>query len=198
MPVTHSKSTGVEELLDQVETVLIRDINPALAEVYARREQSDIDRAERRSLPYIPMEYDEVPADHFHIGNFPSLALDEVPHDSYPYVVLTVEDLVPDAENSFQDQRNIYRESLSVHCLAKSSFEEGVDIVFRRAVRMGEAVFISLMSERTLRSNLALPNPARGRYSIPWDDSAQGHGDTFWFQACGLSFAIKSYTSMYE
>jgi hypothetical protein len=194
-----AKSTGVEELLDEMEIVLIRDINEALAEVYARRQQSDIDRAQRRGVNYVPMEYDEVPTDHFHTGNFPSLVLEEVPPESYPYIVLTIEDYSPDPESAAHDQMNVYRDAISVHCLASATPEEGSEIVFRRAVRLGEAVFLSLMSDGQMSRRLAsLSNPVRGQASVPWTYRKEGRGEKHWFQAVGTQFAIKNYTSMFD
>ena len=51
-----AQSTGVEELLDEVEAVLIRDINETLAYVYERREAADQARATRRGVNYVPIE----------------------------------------------------------------------------------------------------------------------------------------------
>jgi hypothetical protein len=198
MPV-YFQSTGVEELVDEIETVLIRDVNDALETVYNRREAADTERAARRNIPFVPIEYDEVPPEHFHVGNFPSLALDEVPLEAYPYIVITIEDFLPDAENSMEDHRNVYRDAVVIHCLSQASLDEGSEVVWRRAVRMGEAVFISLMSEPTLQNRLAnLGNPVRGRQSIPWKAPISGHGDDWWYQSCGMQFAVKSVTTMYQ
>jgi hypothetical protein len=193
------QSTGVEELLDVIETVLIDNINDALAEIYARRELSDIARAERRGEDYVALTYETVPPDHFHIGNFPSLVLEEVSPDEYPYIVLTIEDFVPDAEDIRQDHINVYRDALVVHCLAKSSNDEGPEIVFRRAVRMGEAVFMVLGTDPATSSLLGtFSNPTRGQQSIPWTSNHKGRGENSWYQAVGMSYAIKSYSSMYD
>ena len=194
-----ARSTGVEELLDEVEIVLMRNINPALAEVYERRELADRARAERREIPYVPIERDDIPVAHFHTGNFPSLVLEEVPKEAYPYVVITVEDYAPDAEDPRQDHMNVYREALSVHCLAQASPAEGSEVVFRRAVRMGEAVFLSLGSDAAMQSRLSgFSNPVRGQHSVPWTYNHKGRGKDWWFQAVGTSYAIKNYTSMHQ
>jgi hypothetical protein len=198
-PLVNHRSTGVEELLDQIEIVLIDSINDALAEVYARRELSDIARAERRGVDYVALSYEQVPSDHFHIGNFPSLVLEEVPPDAYPYLVLTVEDFMPDAEDIRQDHINVYRDALVVHCLAKSSDEEGPEVVFRRAVRMGEAVFLALGTDPVVSRLLGtFSNPTRGQQSIPWTSQHKGRGNNSWYQAVGMSYAIKSYSTMYD
>lgn len=199
MTIIHHQSTGVEELLDTFEVVLIDQINDALTEVYARRELSDIARAERRGETYEPITYETVAADHFHLGNFPSLVLEEIPPDSYPYIVLTIEDFVPDAEDIRQDHINVYRDALIVHCLAKSTDEEGPEVVFRRAIRMGEAVFMTLGTDPvTSRMLGAFSNPTRGQHSIPWTSNHKGRGDDFWCQAVGMSYAIKNYTTMLD
>jgi hypothetical protein len=199
MTVIAHQSTGIEELIDAVEAVLIPAINDALAEVYARREQADEARATRRGVEYVPLTYEEVPPDHFHSGNFPSLVLEEISPDDYPFIVLTIEDFVPDPEDISQDHLNVYRDALVVHCLAKASDEEGPEVVFRRAVRMGEAVFLTLASAPELRRALAqFSNPQRGQQSIPWTSQHKGRGANSWYQSVGMSYAIKSYTSIYD
>jgi len=198
-PQINLQSTGVEETLDEIEGILIRDVNDALEQVYARREAADQERALRRNIPYVPIEFDPVPPEHFHTGNFPSVALNEVPKESYPYIVLTIEDYAPDPSDAMDDHKNIYRDALVVHCLAQASNEEGSEVVFRRSVRMSEAVFISLASERTLQSRLfGLSNPVRGQQSIPWTALYEGHGEKWWFQASGTHYAMRSYTSFYQ
>ncbi len=191
------RSTGTEELLDVVEEVLIRDINDALAEVYERNAERDMSRAERRQLEYVPLTYDQVPPSHFHTGNFPSLALEEVPKDAYPYVVLTIEEYVPSAVDSMMDQVNVFREALVIHCLAKANQEEGSEIVFRRAIRMGEAVYLTLASDPTLRSALAaFVNPVRSQPSIPWTAQDGGRGPDYWYQAVGTTYGLTNRTTM--
>jgi len=191
------RSTGTEELLDVVEEVLIRDIDSALAEVYERMVESDMARAERRQVEYIPMTYDQVPPSHFHTGNFPSLVLNEVPKDAYPFIVLTIEEYAPSAIDSDMDQVNVYREALVIHCLAKANPEEGSEVVFRRAIRMGEAVYLSLASEPSLRTALAaFVNPVRSQPSIPWTAQEDGHGEDFWYQAVGTTYGLTNRTTM--
>jgi hypothetical protein len=188
-------STGTEELLDAVEEVLIENINDALAQVYARNVERDQARAMRRGVEYVALTYDEVPPDHFYTGNFPSLVLEEIPRDAYPYIVLTIEEYAPSAEDLLMDQINIFRENLVVHCLAKADPDEGSEIVFRRAIRMGEAVYLTLASEPSLRSALAaFSNPQRGQHSIPWTAPHKGRGEDYWYQAVGTTYALRNRT----
>jgi len=188
-------STGTEELLDAVEEVLIENINDALAQVYERNVERDQARAMRRGVEYVALTYDEVPPDHFHTGNFPSLVLEEIPRDAYPYIVLTIEEYAPSAEDLLMDQINIFRENLVVHCLAKADPDEGSEIVFRRAIRMGEAVYLTLASEPSLRSALAaFSNPQRGQHSIPWTAPHKGRGEDYWYQAVGTTYALRNRT----
>lgn len=198
-PLVYERSTGLEELLDEIEIVLMRDINDALAEVYDRMRERDQARALRRNEPYEPLEYHAVPPEHFHTGNFPSLVLDEVPKEDYPYIVLTVESYSPDAEDARQDHLNVFRDALVVHCLAHAEPDEGSEVVFRRAVRMGEAVYLSLASDPLMRAALSgASNPVRGQHSVPWTYQHKGRGKDHWFQAVGTSYAIKTYTSHYQ
>jgi hypothetical protein len=193
------RSTGVEEILDLVEDVVIANINDALDEVYHRRADSDVARAARRDVEYEPLTYEPVPPNHFHTGNFPSLVLEEVPPSAYPYIVLTIEEFVPDPEDLRTDHLNVYRDALVVHCLAKASNTEGPEVVFRRAVRMGEAVFLTLGGDPQMSRMLgAFSNPTRGQHSIPWTSQHKGRGVDFWYQSVGMSYAIKSFTSMFE
>jgi len=204
-PLLSEELVGTETLLDTIESALIRDINEALAVVYERREAADIARAELRGEPYEPLEWEEVPPSHIYVGNFPSTVLEEVGPDAYPYVAVTVDDYTPDAEYASQDHRSVYRNGFTVHCLAKSApqgdvngvgIDHASDIVFRRAVRMGEAVHLVLNRDpATCRIISGSPNPMRGQHSLPWTYQHQGRGPTFWFQAVGTSYAIKSYTS---
>jgi hypothetical protein len=199
MPQIAFKSTGVEELLDEVETLLMRDLNDSLAYVYEQRELMDRARALRRGVAYEPIEYSEVPVSHYHVGNFPSMVLAEVPKEDYPYVVLTVEDWAPDAEDPRNDHMNVYRDQLSVHCLASATPAEGGEVVYRRALRMGEAVFLSLGSDPRMQKRLSgFSNPVRGQHSVPWTAQEKGRGDDYWFQSVGQSYAVKSFTSMYQ
>jgi hypothetical protein len=194
-------STGTEELLDVVEEVLVRDINEALETVFARREEADIARATMRGVEYIPITYDQVPPNHFHTGNFPSLVLEEIPPDDYPYIVLTIEEYAPTPESNQMDHMNIYREALVVHCLAKADPDEvdPAELVFRRAIRMGEAVFLALASDMSLRSALsAFDNPVRGQHSIPWTAPHNGHGPDYWYQSVGTSYALRNRMSLYQ
>jgi hypothetical protein len=150
-------------------------------------------------VPYIPLTYDDIPPDHFHTGNFPSLVLEEVPEEAYPYIVLTVEDYIPDIEDARQDHLNVFRENLVIHCLAHATPEEGSEVVFRRAVRMAEAVYLCFASDPTMQSALSgISNPTRGQHSIPWTYQFKGRGENHWFQAVGTSYAIKNYSSMYD
>ena len=42
----------------------------------------------------MPLEYEEVPPKHVYVGNFPSLVLEEVGPDAYPYIAVTLEDYI--------------------------------------------------------------------------------------------------------
>jgi hypothetical protein len=203
-PYLSESVLGTEELLDAIESAIIRDINAALAEIYARRTPADEARAALRGEEYIPLEYEQVPPSHVWVGNFPSMVLEEVGKEAYPYIAVTPEDYTPEAEDPFQDQRDVYRSGFTVHSLAKADPEgdtNGVgidhasDVVFRRAVRMSEAVFLVLKSDPTVGRMLSgTSNPARGQHSLPWTYQYEGVGPNFWFQAVGVTYTIKSYT----
>lgn len=187
---------GIEEMLDVFEIALIDNINEALVEVYSRRSVADQARADRRGYPYVEMTYDDVPPAHFYVGNFPRQVLDEVPPDLYPYIVLSIGETTPAPEDAAQDQRNVYRESLEVHSLAKATDEEGSEVVYRRAIRMAEAVFLVLASTPATAALLrGLSNPTRGQSSIPWKYQYKGRGKDHWFQAVGMNYAITTYTT---
>jgi hypothetical protein len=195
---------GTEELLDIIEFAIISDINEALAAVYDRRVARDEARAALRGEVYVPLTYEEIEPSHVYVGNFPSLVLEEVGPEAYPYIAITVEDYLPDAEDARLDHVDVFRNGFTVHCLAKSApqgdingvnIDAASDIVFRRAVRMGEAVHLVLNQDpATSRLISGSSNPTRGQQSLPWTYQHNGQGPNFWFQAVGTSYAIKSYT----
>lgn len=194
-----SQSLGTEELLDTVEATLQRDINDTLAAIYVRKAVADEARAARRGVTYAPLTVHEIPIENYHTGNFPSLALEEVPYEEYPYIVMTIEDYAPDAEDSRQDHLDVFRQSLAVHTLAYATEEEGAEVVFRRAVRMSEAVYWTFVNDPVMHRFLSgLSNPTRGQHSIPWTNQKKGRGANYWYQAVGTSYAIKTYTTQYD
>jgi len=193
-----SQSTGVEELFDEIEAVLIAGVNDALDQVYARREAADMERAQRRNEVYVPIEYDPIPPEHFHTGGFPSLIVEEAPMEVYPYIAMTFENYVPDGEDARNDHMNVYRDVIMIHCMASATDDEGSEVLFRRCIRMGEAVYLTLMSDPILSKKLdAGGNPVRGQASMPFKKVTDGQGDPWWFQSYGTQYAIKSYTTMW-
>lgn len=206
-PYLSEITIGTEELLDIIESAIIRDINEALVAIYARREAGDVARAELRGEEYVPLTYEEITPSHVYVGNFPSLVLEEVGPEAYPYIAVTVEDYMPDAEDARLDHVDVFRNGFTVHCLAKSESQGDIngvnmdgasDIVFRRAIRMGEAVHLALHQDPgTSRLISGSSNPTRGQQSLPWTYQHNGQGPNFWFQAVGTSYAIKSYTGSY-
>jgi hypothetical protein len=194
------QALGTEGMLDDIEIALQAEINDALQAVYDFLAPRDEERALRRGVPYVPMEPVDIPVDHFHVGNFPRMVLEEVPAEMYPYIVLAIEDAVSDAESGTQDHMNVFRQALAVHSLAEATNEEGSEVVYRRALRMGEAVHLVMSSNATCKRLLkGLPNPTRGQSSIPWTYRTNGRNQNRnWYQAVGLTYAIKIYTTSYN
>jgi len=191
---------GTESMLDDIEIALQGEINEALEAVYSALALRDEARAFRRGVPYVPMVPVDIPVDHFHVGNFPRMVLEEVPGEMYPYIVLAIEDATPDAESGRQDHIEVFRQALAVHSLASASEEEGSEMVYRRAMRMGEAVHLVMSTNATCKRILkGLPNPMRGQSSIPWTYRRNGRNQNrAWYQAVGLTYAIKIYTTSYD
>jgi hypothetical protein len=191
---------GAEEFMDVIEIALVNDLDEALSAVYEVQAPRDMARALRRGIEYVPITWDVVPPDHFHVGNFPRLTLEQVPPEFYPYIVLAIEDMVPDAESATQDHVSVFRQALAVHSLASATPDEGSEIVYRRAIRMAVAVYNVLTSNPSTAALLrGLTNPTRGQSSIPWTYRAEGKTDKkMWFQSIGLSFALKTYTTQYD
>ena len=204
-PFLTEAGVGTEEILALVESAIIRDVNEALEVVYERRVPGDQARAELRGEEYVPLEYEEVPPNHVFVGNFPSLVLEEVGPEAYPYIAVTVDDYAPDVEDTRLDHVDVYRNGFTVHCLAKATPEGDInstgvdnasDTVFRRAIRMGEAVHLVLNQDpATKRMISGSSNPTRGQQSLPWTYQRNGIGPNIWFQAVGTSYTIKSYNS---
>jgi hypothetical protein len=197
---TGTQALGTEGMLDDIEIALQAEINEALQAVYDYLEPRDQQRAIRRGTPYTPLEPVDIPVDHFHVGNFPRMVLEEVPGEMYPYVVLAIEDAVPDTEYGSQDHISVFRQALAVHSLAEATEEEGSEVVYRRALRMGEAVHLVMSTNQVCRRLLkGMPNPTRGQSSIPWTYRTNGRNQNrAWYQAVGLTYAIKIYTSSYD
>jgi hypothetical protein len=206
-PFVTADVIGTEEILGTVEAAIIHGVNGALDTIYDKRVEADQARALLRGEEYVPLEYEEVPPNHVYVGNFPSLVLEEVGPEAYPYIAVTVEDYSPDAEDTRLDHVNVFRSGFTVHCLAKadpqgdvnnSGVDAAADLVFRRAIRMGEAVHLVLNQDPTTSRMISgVSNPIRGQQSLPWTYQRNGVGPNFWFQAVGTSYVIKSYTSPY-
>jgi len=194
------QALGTEGMLDDIEIALAAEINDKLQAVYDFLVPRDEARAIRRGFPYVPMKPIDIPVDHFHVGNFPRMVLEDVPTEMYPYIVLAIEDAVPDAESGSNDHMSVFRQSLAVHSLASATSEEGSEVVYRRALRMGEAVHLVLSTNPTCKRLLkGMPNPTRGQSSIPWTYRTQGrNANRNWYQAVGLTYAIKIYTTSYD
>jgi hypothetical protein len=191
---------GAEEFLDAIEIALVDNLNDALAAVYDMQAPRDEARAARRGQEYVPMTWEPVTPDHYHVGNFPRLTMEDVPPEMYPYVVLAVEDMVPDPESARQDHMSVFRQALAIHSLAAATPDEGSEIVYRRAIRMATAAHNVLSSTPTTAALLSgLTNPTRGQSSIPWTYRNKGRTDLkMWYQAVGLSYAVKAYTTTYD
>lgn len=199
MGLVSDSSLGIEEIMDSMALVLMSDVNSALATVYERRLARDEALAIARGIEFVELEYEDIPSNHVHIGNFPSLALDEIGKEEYPYLALTLEDYAPDPEDAAQDHMSVFRDGIVIHAFAAATDDEGSEVVFRRACRMAEAVFITISSNAQTQKLLSgLSNPVRGRPSVPWRYQYQGHGEDWWFQAVGTQYQIKSYTSIHS
>jgi len=204
-PYLSEELVGTEELLDMIESAIIQNVNDALSTVYERRAPLDQARAELRGEDYVPLEYEDVPASHVWAGNFPSTVLEEVGPEAYPYIAITLDDYIPDAEDLQLDHVSVFRNGFTVHSLAKADPEgvvngQGIDPasdkVLRRAVRMSEAVHLVLNHDPvTSRLISGVSNPTRGQHSLPWRYQREGVGPNLWFQAVGTTYAIKSYTA---
>jgi hypothetical protein len=194
------QALGTEGMLDDIEIALIAEVNEALQAVYDFLVPRDEERAERRGVPYVPLEPVDIPPDHFHVGNFPRMVLEDVPSDMYPYIVLAIEDAAPDSESANQDHQMVFRQALAVHSLASATEDEGSEVVYRRALRMGEAVHLVMSSNPTCKRLLrGMPNPTRGQSSIPWTYRTQGRNQNrAWYQAVGLTYGVKIYTTSYD
>jgi hypothetical protein len=206
-PYLSEELVGTEELLDMIESAIIREVNEALEVVYERRVPRDKARADLRGEEYVPLEYEDVPASHVWAGNFPSTVLEEVGPEAYPYIAITLDDTIPDSEDLMLDHVNVYRNGFTLHALAKcepqgdvngNGIDGASDIVLRRAIRMSEALHLVIHHDPAVSRLISgASNPTRGQHSLPWTYQHQGVGPNFWFQAVGTTYAIKSYSSPY-
>lgn len=187
---------GVEELVDEIEFVLRDQLNGRLVEQDAYWAPRDQDRATKRGEDYVPITLEPVKPNAFHAGNIPSLVNEQaLMEDDYPYVAIVPQDVAHDPSSQNEDQRNVFQNQISIHAIAKASPSEGPEIAYRRAVRMAEAIYVTVLEEPTLRSKLrGIANPVRVQVSEPFPFNPKGHGpDSFW-QAAGTQYAIKNLT----
>lgn len=186
----------MEDLVDLMIDTLEAKLNDQLVVQAESREPNDQARAARRGVEYVPITLDPVAPTSFHVGSVPSLIQDDLPEDAYPYVAVTFDDSTPDPEDARQDHRNVYRDTIMVHTVAKASLAEGPEFAFRRAARMAEAAYSVVMGDAMLaRMVRGVSNPMRALISEPFRFNPTGieEGDMFW-QSAGAQYAAKVYT----
>jgi hypothetical protein len=190
---------GIEELVDQVETVLSESLNDMIDQRNAYWVPLDQERAAMRGVAYEPIVVDAIADDAFHTFNIPSLVREEFNTlDNIPYVAIVPDDSAPDAEDARQDHRNVQQQLLSIHSIARTMTPaEDPELAGRRAVRIADAIYMTVLSDMRLSRKLKpLSNPVRVRVSEPFVFNVEGHGDEdYYWQAAGVQYAVKSYTT---
>lgn len=190
------RGLGIEDLVDLMSDTMEDKLNTALDRQFANREPKDQARADRRGVDYVPITLPHVDPTSFYVGSIPSLIRDDLPDSAYPYVAVTFDDATPDPENERQDHRNVYRETLMVHTIAKATLVEGPEFAFRRAARMAEAAYSVVMGDGQLKRLVqGVSNPMRALISEPFRVSLDGNdANDFYWQAAGTQWVAKSYT----
>lgn len=198
MSPVHLRGLGIEDLVDLVVVTLEDKLNARLESEAALRAPKDQERAERRNVDYVPIELEPVSPTAFHVGSLPSLVSDDLPLDDYPYVAVTFDDATPDPEDASEDHRNVYRDMLMVHSVAKASLRDGAEVCWRRAARMAESAHAVVMGDSSLAGMLrGASNPMRALMSEPFKFSPSGiegaDHEWFWVSA-GAMYVVKNYT----
>lgn len=193
---TFYEGIGLEELVDEVESVLRGNLNTALQEQDVFWAPRDEARSVMRGHDYIPITLEPVNPGSFHAGSIPSLVAEkDLPLEDYPYVAIVPNDTAPDPSDANEDQRRVMQNQISIHAIAKSSPTEGPEFAYRRACRMAEAIFATVLGHRSLKRKLmGLSNPVRVQVSEPFLFNPKGHGPDYFWQAAGTQYAIKNLT----
>ena len=190
---------GTEELIDEVETVLRELLNQTITDRNAYWVPLDQQRAAMRGTDYVAIEVDPIADSAFYAFNIPSLVREEFNQlENIPYVAIVPDDSAPDAEDARQDQRNVRQQLLSIHTIARTMTPtEDPELAGRRAVRIADAVYMTVLSDPRLSRKLKpLSNPVRVRVSEPFPFNPEGHGDDdYYWQAAGVQYAVKNYTT---
>lgn len=193
------RSTGfaIEQIVWEIERILLASYDDARMVIDAAAVAMDQERADLRGVAYVPIVTEPVPAENIHPGQLPSFVREDDRLTNYPLIAIEPTRVAPDAEDARQDQQNVHLDFVTIHVGAKASPEEAEDVVYRRTVRMAEAIYWLVRNNPRLHHILkGVSNPMTGLLSEPWRYPAiDGHGDEWWFRVCGQEFQIKNYSA---
>jgi len=196
---------GTEEVLDEVFNVMYLHFNDELAVQQDVGNQLDADRATLLGVgvPTVELEpVDSTPKDgfpygNFHIGSIPSFVQTEDRVANYPMLVVAPGRTIPDPENVMTDQYDVFQNGVSIHCFARASLEQGVEMVYRRVMRMAEAVHNVVNSTSLRRIVAGTSGPILVDRSEPWRfPHEDGHGDDWYWMAVMHQYQVKNYSHM--
>lgn len=187
---------AVEQIAWEIERTLLESYDDARMAVDRAAVAMDQERADLRGVAYVPIVTEPVPAENIHVGYLPSFVREDDHVGNYPLVAIEPTRVGPDAEDARQDQQDVFLDMVTIHVGAKASPAEGEDVVYRRTVRMAEAVFYLVRTNTRLTRILrGMSNPMQGLLSEPWKYPAEdGHGEEWWFRVCGQEYQVKNYS----
>jgi hypothetical protein len=189
---------GAEAMVDEVFLVFRERLNAAIASQQERYVGQDQRRAAIMGVPYKPLILEPIPVENFHAGSIPSFVTDDDREGNYPMCVVVPGRTVPDGEDASADQYDVFNNLVAIHVFARATMsnEEGFDLVYRRSMRMAEAVHQIVKTDRDLRKMFAgVSGPVLVERSDPWTFPSQdGHGDEWVWQAVMHQYQVKNYS----
>lgn len=195
MPTLY-EGLGTEELLDNIDLVLRRELNTAIDYQQVSWDQHDQERATEIGKPYTQLVLEKVDPVNFHVGSIPSFVQQEDRLTYYPMVATAPGNTVPDAEDAIADQYSIFQNAVEIHAFTRANPIEGATIAWRRAERMSEAIHQVISTDVNLRRVVAgISGPLFVRRTEPWAYPVEdGHGEDWWFYGIGRTYQIKNYS----
>lgn len=137
---------GLEEVQRAAFLLLFDGLNDVIAEMDAMWEGSDQALANHMSVPYVPVEVEQIAATNFYEGHRPSLI--QAPVENYPNISVWAVRATAGPEHPLLDHQDVWNVLLYVEIMCKSMTDEG--IVNKRIVRTTEAANLVMQADPSL------------------------------------------------
>lgn len=148
MQLVATPDTGLEQIQRAAFFVLFDTVNNALPLVEAAWAASDQSFSQRTGRVHVPTTLERVENANFHEGLNPSLI--QSPADKFPNVSVLAYRATPGPGSDLYDHQEVYRVTLVIETMVRSSEKEGTDMCNRRAHRMVQAIHTCMMANKNL------------------------------------------------